>query len=105
MTNKQCPYYKKQRMDDYNQIYGEVDLIEQYNKGRAEGKGLGLLEIAHHLEAEYKRGKAEVLAEVKRMIKRLRKKSDRCSDCSGCNCDLCMLEFVELKKSLVEEKE
>jgi hypothetical protein len=43
-------------------------------------------------------GRAEALAEVRNKIKKLRKKSDRCSDCDGCNCDLCMLEFVKLKQ-------
>jgi hypothetical protein len=61
-----------------------------------------LIECDCELCLNYEKGKSDERERILEIIRKLRKKSDRCSECDGCNCDLCMLEFVELRK--IEEK-
>jgi hypothetical protein len=58
--------------DDYNQRYGEKDLIEQYQKGIQEGK-LAFAKVSSNYSIGYKDGRVSTIKEVLEII-------DKCPD-------------------------
>ena len=92
---------KKIKDDVTNISSAESYLDEKFPKVKAKFRGEAMVLLALAKIEGGEEGRKIILKEIKIM----KDKSDRCTDCGGCCCDLCMLELKIRKQKCKKDND